>query len=159
MSPEMLKKRTATIVNEFVSSSNEQEALECLAELPPQACGFLVANLMDKYMNSIKVEERNIVLKLCTVLMPQLQAASTHVETAIKSYEYLAFLLDSMMDVKEAPELLGDVLQMLIKGKACRRDVLDKVLAELRKANKDDEYGVPDDQFQAAHDRLRSKLQ
>jgi hypothetical protein len=158
MSTDMLKKRTATIVNEFVSSSNEQEALECLAELPPQACGYLVANLMDTFLNSIKVAERQMVLKLCSVLMPQLQAASTHVETAIKTYESLMFLVDFTMDVKLAPELMAEVMQVLIAGRACRREVLDQVLATLRKANQDDEYGVPDEQVQAAHDRLRNKL-
>ena len=158
MSPEKLKKRTATIVNEFVSSSNEQEALECVAELPAQGCGYLVANLMDKHMNSNKVVEREEVLKLCNVLMPQLQAASTHVESAIKTYDNLTFLVDMTMDVRLAPELTGEVLRVLISGRACRREVLDQVLAELRKANKDDEYGVPDAEFQAVHDRLRSKL-
>jgi hypothetical protein len=153
-----LKKRTATIVNEFVSSNNEQEALECLAELAPQACGYLVANLIDTFLNSNKVAERDATLKLCSVLMPQLQAAAAHVQAAIKTYENLTFLCDFVMDVKAAPELLGEVLQLLISGQALRRDALDQVLAQLRKDNKDDEFGVPDEQLEACHNRLRSKL-
>ena len=158
MSPDLLKKRTATIVNEFISSGNEQEAVECLAELTPQACGFLVSNAMDKYLNSNKAPEKASILKLCSVVMSQLQGAASYVENAIKTDESLTFLCDFMMDVFTAPELMGEVLQVLIVGRAVRREVLNQRLAELRKINKDDDFGVPDEQLQQAHDRLLSKL-
>ena len=158
ISADMLKKRTATIVNEFVSSGNEQEALECLAELPAQAAGFLVTNILEKYVDSIKIPEREMILRLCDVLMPQLHAASAHVEKALKTCENLVCLVDLMVDSKLAPELTGDVMRVLIKGRACRREMFDQLLADLRKANKVDEFGVSDEEFQAAHDRLRSKL-
>jgi hypothetical protein len=159
MSEDMIKKRTTTIISEFMSSGNEQEALECLAELPSQAAGFLVVNILDKYLNLIKDTEQEMILKLCNVLMPQLQTASAYVEKSLKTCESLVFLVDLMMDVKKAPELIGDVLRVLIKGRACRREMIDQLLAELRKANKEDEFGVSDDEFQAIHNRLREKLQ
>lgn len=157
-SPEFLRKRTATVVDEFVDSGVEQEAIECLAELPQEACGYLISNLLDKYLNSIKPREHEAMRSLCKVLMPQLRESCLHVENSLKTYENLECLCDFMVDVKRAPELIGEVLHLLVQGGACRKEFLNKLLADLRQKNKEDEFGVPDSDLVAAHDSLRRKL-
>jgi hypothetical protein len=50
--------------------------------------------------------------------------------------------------------LLGTVIAELISGEACRKQVIDDVLAQIRKQNLSDEFGLPDDEFVGIQNRL-----
>lgn len=174
LSDEAIQRRVKSIVEEYLNLKDLSEVSECLVELPESACGQLISFILGKYVDS-KPEIQRDLLTLVKAVMPQLAAGREFVESSVSNAEPLVFIVDSMSDIKQvspnsfsiffdlhdplqAPELLGTVLAELISGGACRKQVIDDVLALIRKQNLSDEFGLPDDEFALIQNRLLSVI-
>lgn len=54
--------------------------------------------------------------------------------------------------------MLGKVVSELLVGQACRRQVIDETLTQIRNQNLSDEFGRSDDEVVAIHNRFLSVL-
>lgn len=156
--PDVLKRKTNTIVDEYLSMKDSTEANECLAELPMNACGEIVLRVVDKYLNCNKSDMQRDLVQFLNCVMPQLKVGREHVESSLSKCEDLRLLVDNVVDIMNAPEWLGAVVNVLIQGEACRRQVIDQTLLDVREDNKNDEFGKPDEEVVAIHQRFLSSL-
>jgi len=158
LSDEAISRRVKSIVEEYLSIKDVSEVCECLIELPESAYGQFVNFIIAKYLDCGKLEIQNDLLLLIRTVMPQLSSAREYIEESITNCEPLIFLVDSIMDIKQAPELLGKVVSELLVGQACRRQVIDETLTQIRNQNLSDEFGRSDDEVVAIHNRFLSVL-
>ena len=175
MDPQLAARKARQIIEEYLHERNAREAIECLSELPLSVRGEFVVVFMDKYLNSHKEDIKSSLSNLLQVVMPQLQAGQVHVETSLGKCEAVLYLVDTIVDIKnvralyesfyyhsvvtiylQAPEMLGSIVGSLIRGGACRPQVIDQILSDVRRDNSADELGSPDELVADVHRRFRS---
>lgn len=98
---EKLKRRVREMVDEFLSNQIMQDAIEIMEELE-DASGPFVTYIIDRYLNSNKAKEKNLLEDLLNAMTPRfLVNKSAQIIRELSTFETLLALAEMMLDVKE----------------------------------------------------------
>eukprot|EP00197_Chlamydomonas_leiostraca_P005573 CAMPEP_0202868122 /NCGR_PEP_ID=MMETSP1391-20130828/10244_1 /ASSEMBLY_ACC=CAM_ASM_000867 /TAXON_ID=1034604 /ORGANISM="Chlamydomonas leiostraca, Strain SAG 11-49" /LENGTH=750 /DNA_ID=CAMNT_0049548243 /DNA_START=115 /DNA_END=2367 /DNA_ORIENTATION=+ len=127
LSDEELKRKTESLFQEYTSTLDKAEALQCVREL--SAPGFmprLVEVCLDLALNSIKDKERDALLELLLHLNAKEVVSATDIVSGLATYTVQ--LEDLSMDFPKGPQQLGGFLGAAVASGALSLEVLPQLL-------------------------------
>ncbi|KAF5825974.1 armadillo-type protein [Dunaliella salina] len=127
LSDEELQRKTDSLLEEYASTLDKKEALQCVRELQsPAFMPKLVERTLDRILNSVKDIEQTALSELLLHLHGQGVISSKDLISGLTSFT--SELEDLRMDFPKAPQQLSQFLGMCINGGALGLEVVPQVL-------------------------------
>mmetsp|Transcript_13400 Transcript_13400/g.30043 ORF Transcript_13400/g.30043 Transcript_13400/m.30043 type:complete len:163 (+) Transcript_13400:200-688(+) len=130
-----MENRADSCVGEFLEQQDVAEVQAVLAESPREMYGYIVLAVISRVLNATKeaVVANLLALLKSDALGPGLRAARPDVEAAVACQEELKCLVDTTIDIKQAPERIACVLAALAGVGAVDKSFTQRVLDAARK--------------------------
>ena len=148
MSDDALNKCVRSLIEDFVVTGDTADISEALrSELPKRAVGVLVLLVLTRYTDTTSGDCRKRLLLLLESLADILVLSRQDVEAALWTYSPLITLCDFLNDLRDAPELIGDIVGALIRINACSIRAIRDFVNAIKKSCLADEYNIHDIDF------------
>ncbi|KAG1679450.1 hypothetical protein FOA52_007742 [Chlamydomonas sp. UWO 241] len=127
-SEDELKRKTESLLAEFLQTLDAKEALVCFGELaaPADFLPKLVEAVLEAMLNSIKDKEAPALEGLLVAMHAGEVVSPSDVEIALRTY--CGQLEDLALDVPKAPKLLGSAFGAAVVGGALGLDAMQRLL-------------------------------
>jgi hypothetical protein len=101
LSDEEARRKTKSIMEEYLTLHDAEEARECINEMPVMCCGFLLENILNRFIESNRHDVHESLLKLVSISVPKFVESSSYIVDAITNYEPFVLLSDTCVDCKQ----------------------------------------------------------
>ncbi|GFH10238.1 MI domain-containing protein, partial [Haematococcus lacustris] len=113
LSDEELERKTGSLLQEYLSTLDKAEALQCVKDLGSKAWMLsLVKQTLQLVLDSMKEKEQTVLLELLLHLAQQGEISGEHLQEALTAYTEC--LEDVTIDFPKAPQLLGQCAGMAV---------------------------------------------
>ena len=149
-----VEQKLNAIVEEYLTNEEMSinETVKEFKDLPVDiAVEKLIIKSLEKYAECNNTEKRIKLLKLFDSVHDIVVSNKNIVQDAISKYEPILNLCDYEQDVKDAPNLLGKVVNHLIKMNACEKQFILNLVSNARKQVALDDYAPTSDTIEKAY--------
>ncbi|KAL6765639.1 eukaryotic translation initiation factor 4 [Haematococcus lacustris] len=127
LSDEELERKTGSLLQEYLSTLDKAEALQCVKDLGSKAWMLsLVKQTLQLVLDSMKEKEQTVLLELLLHLAQQGEISGEHLQEALTAYTEC--LEDVTIDFPKAPQLLGQCAGMAVAAGVLGCDSLPAML-------------------------------
>lgn len=154
-----LKSKAHTCVEEYLSGVSVSEVI---LDLKEQSCTFhgqLILEILDLLMNFSDANKLKKLYELVgnAEVLAEITRGREAVKQALESHEGFKNLVDTIVDVKEAPERIAAVVAELVRGNVLTESWVGELIDRFHAYNIEQDYNQPAD-IDAAFDRFKSTL-
>jgi hypothetical protein len=153
-----LKGKAVESLEEYLNGVDVGEVVQTLKEQSLAFAGQLILETLEKLFNMSDANKRKKLLELIghRDILGELIRCREAVKQAIETHDGLKNLVDTLLDVKEAPERFALLASVLVKGNVLNESWLEEVVGRFHAHNIDQGYEAPD--VNVVFDRLKSTL-
>lgn len=162
LSIEDISRKVSCAIEEYLNNFDINEVIVTLTELPISSIEMYIEIVINKYIaGSDKSKDiGNVRIKLISLLESSfslLLRGNYYILQCLKKNEYVTLLYESIMDNKNAPELLGEIIKILIKSKSISFESFNLIIKSVKlECSKDDFFNMKD--IDSIYDRLIKSL-
>jgi hypothetical protein len=153
-----MKGKAVESLEEYLSGVDAGEVVQTLNEQPLAFAGQLILETLEKLFNMSDANKRKKLLELIghNDILGELTRGRDAVKQAIETHDGLKNLVDTLLDVKEAPERFASLAAALVKGNVLTASWVEDVIGRFHAHNIDQGYEAPD--VDVVFDRFKSTL-
>ena len=160
LTDKQISDKVSATIDEYLNIKDADEAESSLRELGVQAVGHFILKIINKYINTIKADVQNSLLKMLADMINILRDAQSEVEAALTRCEELCTLCDILTDCKHAPEWIGAIVGDLVRLGLCSLESVSEMVAVMKKyaIESDPEFGPKPEEVEKVYGAFLSAV-
>lgn len=154
-----LKGKAVDCVDEHLNDVDVAEVVQTLKEQPLAFHGQLVLETLEKILNLSDANKRKKLLDFTgnPVIVAEYTRGREAIKQAIESHDGFKNLVDTIVDIKEAPERIAALLAVLVRANILTEAWIQDLVARFHVHNIEQDFNLPED-IDAAFDRFKGSL-
>jgi hypothetical protein len=153
---EVINSKVLCMIDEYLINFDIKEVIDSLKELPLSSIDTYIEIVIKRYIGANHKSKDIVRSKLLSLLensISLLLQSKDSILKCLKKNEYVTLLHESIMDNKDTPELLGQIIKLLIKTKSINFESFNTIINSVRlECSKDEYFDMKD--IDAIYDRL-----